>query len=93
MTLKEAGTHERSRSSPPEPLSAPLPVPVDYPAALAQRKMAAHQCNCPTDLLAPEVSSLHHFWRDLYSQMLFTTLWNTGAQINDEAKRRSYLVR
>ena len=34
-------------------------------------------------LLAPEVSALLHYVPDLHRKMLFTTLWNTGARINE----------
>lgn len=39
--------------------SAPLPVAIDYPAALALRQMALIQGKLPKYLLAPEVSALH----------------------------------
>ncbi|EME6100510.1 TPA: hypothetical protein OB645_005064, partial [Escherichia coli] len=38
--------------------SAPLPVAIDYPAALALRQMALIQGKLPKYLLAPEVSAL-----------------------------------
>ena len=60
-----------------------LPVAIDYPAALALRKMAAGLDEYPQYLLAPEISALLHYVPDLYRKMLFTTLWNTGARINE----------
>lgn len=60
-----------------------LPVAIDYPAALALRQMAAHLDDLPKYLLAPEVSALLHYVPDLHRKMLFTTLWNTGARINE----------
>lgn len=62
---------------------AQLPVAVDYPAALALRQMALVQDELPKYLLAPEVSALLHYVRDLHRKMLFATLWNTGARINE----------
>ncbi len=65
------------------PVSATqLPVAIDYPAALALRQMAAQHDEYPQYLLAPEVSALLHYVPDLHRKMLFTTLWNTGAHIN-----------
>ncbi len=60
-----------------------LPVAIDYPAALALRQMAAQHDEYPQYLLAPEVSALLHYVPDLHRKMLFTTLWNTGARINE----------
>lgn len=60
-----------------------LPVAIDYPAALALRQMAAAYNEYPQYLLAPEVSALLHYVPDLHRKMLFTTLWNTGARINE----------
>ena len=57
--------------------------PIDYPAALALRQMAAFVENLPKYLLAPEISALLHFMPDLRRKMLFTTLWNTGARISE----------
>lgn len=62
---------------------AQLPVSIDYPAALALRQMAAQLDEYPKYLLAPEVSALLHYVPDLHRKMLFTTLWNTGARINE----------
>lgn len=62
---------------------AQLPVNIDYPAALALRQMAAQHDEYPQYLLAPEVSALLHYVQDLHRKMLFTTLWNTGARINE----------
>lgn len=45
--------------------------------------MAVHHDEYPQYLLAPEVSALMHNVPDLYRKMLFTTLWNTGARINE----------
>ncbi|WNN46692.1 site-specific integrase [Winslowiella toletana] len=71
-------------SSQPTPSSATeLPVAIDYPAALALRQMAARHDDYPQYLLAPEVSALLHYVPDLHRKMLFTTLWNTGARINE----------
>lgn len=60
-----------------------LPVAIDYPAALALRQMAAQHNEYPQYLLAPEVSALLHYVPDLHRKILFTTLWNTGARINE----------
>lgn len=60
-----------------------LPVPIDYPAALALRQMALIQEELPKYLLAPEVSALLHYVPDLHRRMLLSTLWNTGARINE----------
>lgn len=63
--------------------SAQLPVAIDVPAALALRQLAALQDDLPKYLLAPEVSALLHYVPDLHRKMLFTTLLNTGARINE----------
>ncbi|MEB2694253.1 resolvase [Chlamydia suis] len=63
--------------------SAPLPVAIDYPAALALRQMALTQGKLPKYLLAPEVSALHHYVPDLHRRMLLATLWNTYICINE----------
>ncbi|HAU5500199.1 TPA: phage integrase family protein, partial [Cronobacter sakazakii] len=63
--------------------AASLPVAIDYPAALALRQMALVQDELPKYLLAPEVSALLHYVPDLHRKMLLTTLWNTGARINE----------
>ena len=60
-----------------------LPVAIDYPAALALRQMALVQEELPKYLLAPEVSALLHYVPDLHRRMLLSTLWNTGARINE----------
>lgn len=60
-----------------------LPVAIDVPAALALRQLAALQDDLPKYLLAPEVSAVLHYVPDLHRKMLFTTLWNTGARINE----------
>ena len=62
---------------------APLPVVIDYPAALALRQMALVHDELPKYLLAPEVSALLHYVPDLHRRMLLATLWNTGARINE----------
>lgn len=78
MSLPSAHSHLTDHSA-----SGQLPVAIDYPAALALRQMAAQHDDCPKYLLAPEVSALLHFMPDLHRKMLFTTLWNTGARINE----------
>ena len=45
--------------------------------------MALVQDELPKYLLAPEVSALLHYVPDLHRKMLLTTLWNTGARINE----------
>lgn len=60
-----------------------LPVSIDYPAALALRQMALVQDELPKYLLAPEVSALLHYVPDLLRRMLLSTLWNSGARINE----------
>ncbi len=62
---------------------ASLPVAIDYPAALALRQIRWSMMNCQSDSLAPEVSALLHYVPDLHRKMLLTTLWNTGARINE----------
>ncbi|WP_255211575.1 tyrosine-type recombinase/integrase [Serratia ficaria] len=56
----------------------------DYDAALALRA-AAQQAglDVPPYLLVPEVGQLLHYLPDLNQQMLFATLWNTGARLNE----------
>lgn len=63
--------------------AAQLPVAIDYPAALALRQMALVQDELPKYLLAPEVSALLHYVPDLHRKTLLSTLWNTGARINE----------
>ncbi|MDP9770785.1 phage integrase family protein [Kosakonia cowanii] len=63
--------------------AAQLPVAIDYPAALALRQMALVQDELPKYLLAPEVSALLHYVPDLHRRMLLSTLWNSGARINE----------
>ncbi|ENG6273748.1 site-specific integrase [Enterobacter hormaechei subsp. hoffmannii] len=63
--------------------SQQLPVAIDYPAALALRKMALLHVELPKYLLAPEVSALLHYVPDLHRKMLLETLWNIGARINE----------
>lgn len=63
--------------------NAPLPVAIDYPAALALRQMSLVQDELPKYLLAPEISALLHYVPDLHRKMLLATLWNTGARINE----------
>jgi len=68
------------------PYGAPpavMPAALDYPAALALRRMAQTQGNMPEYLLAVEVSALLHYLPDLYQQTCVDTLWNTGARINE----------
>ncbi|HAB1167010.1 TPA_asm: phage integrase family protein, partial [Salmonella enterica subsp. enterica serovar Enteritidis] len=54
----------------------------DYADALALREMAS-QADLPKYLLAPEVSVFLRYVPDLRQQVLFDTLWNTGARINE----------
>jgi len=63
--------------------SSQLPVAIDYPAALALRQMAALIDDLPKYLLAPEVSALLHYVPDLHRKTLLTTMWNTGARVNE----------
>lgn len=65
------------------PQNMSLPVAIDYPAALALRKMALVHDDLPKYLLAPEVNALLHYVPDLHRKMLLATLWNTGARINE----------
>lgn len=53
------------------------------PVALALRQMALVQDELPKYLLAPEVSALLHYVSDLHRRMLLSTLWNSGARINE----------
>ena len=80
---KKAGMTISFPSLYPQASATQLPVAIDYPAALALRQMAAqHDEEYPQYLLAPEVSALLHYVPVLHRKMLFTTLWNTGAHIN-----------
>jgi len=65
------------------PQSVSLPVAIDYPAALALRKMALVHDDLPKYLLAPEVNALLQYVPDLHRRMMLATLWNTGARINE----------
>lgn len=56
---------------------------IDYPAALAQRQMAARHDEYAQYLPEPEISALLQYVPDLHHKMLFTTLWNTGVCINE----------
>lgn len=60
-----------------------LPVAIDYPAAIALRKLAIMYDELPKYLLAPEISALLHYVPDLHRKMLLATLWNSGARINE----------
>lgn len=60
-----------------------FPVVIDYPAALALRQMALVQEELPKYLLAPDVSALLHYVPDMHRRMLLSTLWNSGARINE----------
>ena len=62
--------------------SAPLPVAIDYPAALALRQMPLIQGKLPKYLLAPEVSALHHYVPDLHRRMLL----NRNASVRQKSK-------
>lgn len=59
----------------------PLPVAIDYPAALAIRQMPLVDDSLPKCLLAIEVSALLHYVPDLNRQTLLATLWNCGGRI------------
>lgn len=61
----------------------PLPVAIDYPAALALRQLAILHDDLPKYLLVPEISALLHYVPALRRKSLFATLWNTGARINE----------
>ncbi|EAS1948264.1 phage integrase family protein [Salmonella enterica] len=63
--------------------STSLPVAIDFPAALALRQMAQQHDDYPKYLLAPEISALLHYIPDLQRKTLFSTLWNSGARINE----------
>ncbi|HDG0629579.1 TPA: hypothetical protein PFA69_003701, partial [Serratia marcescens] len=72
-----------SNRSPPGLYSvnwAPLPVAIDYPAALTLRQMALVHEELPKYLLAPEISALLHCVPDLHRKLLLATLWNSGAR-------------
>ncbi|MCW1877225.1 site-specific integrase [Erwinia sp. INIA-01] len=56
---------------------------VDFPTALALRRMATANGVTPFYLLAPEVSALLHYMPDRKHHFLFSTLWNTGARIGE----------
>lgn len=60
-----------------------MPVPIDYPAALELRAIAARHTDLPKYLLAVEVAALLQYFPDLRQRVLFETLWNTGARINE----------
>lgn len=76
-----------TRFSPPSLIAdqarVPLPVAIDYPAALALRQMALADDALPKYLLAIEVSALLHYVPDLKRQTLLATLWNCGGRINE----------
>ncbi len=63
-----------------------------YPAALALRLIALVQEELPKYLLAPEVSTLLHYVPNLHRKMLLSTLWNTGARINESLTRSDFSV-
>lgn len=63
--------------------AAPMPAAIDYPAALALRRMAQAHGDMPEYMLAVEVGALLHYLPDLYQQTCIDTLWNTGARINE----------
>ncbi|CAH0139556.1 Tyrosine recombinase XerD [Rahnella aquatilis] len=66
-----------------QPSPTQLTVAIDYPAALALRRMAQAHGDMPEYLLAVEVGALLHYLPDLYQQTCIDTLWNTGARINE----------
>lgn len=56
----------------------------DFDHALTLRVAAVQAgLDVPVYLLAPEVNQLLHYLPDLQQQMLFATLWNTGARLNE----------
>lgn len=56
----------------------------DYELALSLRAAALQAgLDVPVYLLAPEINQLLHYLPDLQQQMLFATLWNTGARLNE----------
>jgi len=67
----------------PQFVATQMPLAIDYPAALALRQMALVQDELPKYLVAPVVSALLHYVPDLHRKMLLSTLWNTGARINE----------
>lgn len=66
-----------------QPSPTQLSTAIDYPAALALRRMAQAHGDMPEYLLAVEVGALLHYLPDLYQQTCIDTLWNTGARINE----------
>ncbi|KQN49986.1 resolvase [Serratia sp. Leaf50] len=56
----------------------------DYSRALSLRAAALRSgIDVPVYLLVPEVSQLLQYMPDLHQQMLFATLWNCGARLNE----------
>lgn len=56
----------------------------DYQRALSLRAAALRSgMEVPVYLLVPEVVQLLYYLPDLHQQMLFATLWNTGARLNE----------
>lgn len=60
-----------------------LQVAINHPSALALRQMAMQHDEYPKYLLAPQIGPLLLHVPDLDRKMLFTTLWNIGARINE----------
>jgi len=55
----------------------------DYRRALALRELAAVTTGFPQYLLAPEIALILDAVPNLHRRLLFDTLWNTGARINE----------
>lgn len=55
----------------------------DYRRALALRELAAVTTGFPQYLLAPEIALILDAIPNLHRRLLFDTLWNTGARINE----------
>lgn len=62
----------------------PHPARMSFATARAMRDYAAAiGAGLPKYLLAPEIAVLLSYFDDLNQRMLFDTLWNTGARINE----------
>jgi site-specific recombinase XerD len=69
----------------PPPAAAPFgPVHIDWEYLLHRRPIVLKHCpTLPAYLLLPEIRNFHSTIEDLTSQVLFETLWRTGARISE----------
>jgi integrase len=71
------------QNSPERVSLLPIAPGVDFPTAVALRRMATSTGATPTYLLAPEISALLFYMPDHRHLMLFSTMWNTGVRIGE----------